>query len=345
MWWAMSRQVRTLLLGAVLCLVLLVGMFVLRVPYVVLSPGPTVNTLGKDGGTDIILIKGHATSPTSGHLNLTTVSVETDNTTVAGAIKGWLARDEVVVPHDSVFPPGVSQDQVNRQDQQDFVQSQDSATAAAACELKYPKGFGVLSVASDSPNAKVLKPGDRFVSVGGSRITDDGSLRRVLAALKVGDRIQVVVDRHGAQMSVTARMGAPANGTTSPRLGITVAEGCIPPFEVTLGLTGIGGPSAGLMFALGIIDKLGPDNLTHGRFIAGTGTIDPSGAVGRIGGIQLKMLGARRAGASVFLAPDGNCDDVRGNIPSGLNVIKVSTLHGAIQSLDALFTGRAVPRC
>jgi PDZ domain-containing protein len=101
------------------------------------------------------------------------------------------------------------------------------------------------------------------------------------------------------------------------------------------------------MFALGIIDKSGADNdLTGGKFIAGTGTIDPDGTVGRIGGIQLKMLGARREGATLFLAPDGNCSDVRGNIPSGLTVIKVSTLHDAITSLEAVRAGRTdVPHC
>jgi PDZ domain-containing protein len=341
----MSRQLRTLAVGAVLCLVLVVAMFGFRVPYVVLSPGPTVDTLGKDKGKDIILITGHRSSPTSGHLNLTTVSVQTEDATVAGAIRGWIARDQVVVPHDSVYPPGVSQQQTDRQDRQDFVQSQDSATAAAACELRYPRGFGVISVSADSPNASVLKAGDQFVSVAGSTVTDDASLRKVLATLKQGSKVPVIVNREGSRAALTVTLGAPAEGGTTPRLGITVAQGCLLPFEVTLDLGGIGGPSAGLMFALVIIDKVGTDYLTRGLFIAGTGTIDPAGAVGRIGGIQLKMLGARRAGATVFLAPDGNCDEVRGNIPSGLHVIKVSTLHGAIQSLDTLAAGGAVPHC
>jgi PDZ domain-containing protein len=343
----MSRQLRTLLIGAVLCLVLGVLTFGVRVPYVVMGPGPTINTLGKDdsSGTDIITIKGHDVSSTSGHLNLTTVSVDTEDTTVAGAIRGWLARDQVVVPHDSIYPPGKTPQQVNQEDQQDFTQSQNSAVEAAACELKYPKGFGVLSVQADSPNAKVLKPADQFISVAGVPVTDDTSLRKVLDAQRVGAQVPAVISRNKQQVAVTLTMGTPNEGSATPRIGITLTEGCFLPFEVNLGLGGIGGPSAGLMFALGIMDKIGTDDLTHGKFIAGTGEIKPDGTVGAIGGIQLKMLGAKRAGATIFLAPASNCSDVRGNIPSGLTVVKVSTLHEAVQALDTIGSGGTVAGC
>ena len=107
----------------------------------------------------------------------------------------------------------------------------------------------------------------------------------------------------------------------------------------------LGGPSAGMMFALGIIDKLTPMNLTGGRFIAGTGEITPSGQVQAIGGIQQKMVGARNAGATIFLAPASNCSDVRGAVPAGLRVVKVSTLNQAVTDLEAVEAGRPVPSC
>src|SRR6185312_10290456 len=151
--------------------------------------------------------------------------------------------------------------------------------------LGYPKGFGVLSVASDSPNRSVLQPGDRFVSVDGTKVTDDQSLRKVLAGHHAGDRLDVELIRAGKQQQASAALGTPAAGSSTPRLGITVTTGCLLPFVVTLSL-------------------------------AGTGSIDPTGAVGQIGGISLKMIAARRAGATVFLAPASNCADVRGNIPS-----------------------------
>lgn len=341
----MSRQSRTLVVGTALCLLLAVLSLSLRVPYLVESPGPTYNTLGQDDGKDIIALTGHAASPTSGHLNLMTVLSDTQKTTIAGALEGWIRHDEVVVPYDAIYPPGTSKQQTDQTNAQDFTSSQDNATAAAACELGYPKGFGVLSVTPDSPNQSVLKPGDRFVSVDGTKVTDDPSLRRVIADHKVGDRLPAELIRDGKQQPATITLGSPADGSSTPRLGITVATGCLLPFSVTLSLSGIGGPSAGLMFALGIIDKISDHDLTHGRFIAGTGSIDPSGAVGQIGGISLKMIAARRAGATIFLAPDSNCADVRGNIPSGLQVVKVATLHDAIASLDALANNQPVPHC
>jgi PDZ domain-containing protein len=100
-----------------------------------------------------------------------------------------------------------------------------------------------------------------------------------------------------------------------------------------------------MMFALGIIDKITPADLTGGRFIAGTGTIDPKGNVGPIGGIQLKMIAAKNKGATVFLAPAGNCDDVRKATPHGLQVVKVSTLHEAVQDLLDIQQGKSVPGC
>jgi PDZ domain-containing protein len=341
----MSRQLRTLVIGAVLCLVLGILSFAMRVPYLVESPGPTFNTLGKDGGKDIIAVSGHPVTATSGHLNLMTVSADTQNTTILGAVRGWLRHDEVVVPHDSLYPPGTSQQQQDEQNSQDFLVSQQNAVEAAACELGYPKGLGVDSVPTDSPNATALKGGDQFVSVAGTRITDDAALRKVLAAHRAGDKLPTTVLRAGKQVSATLVLQAPATGTDTPRIGITVVQGCLLPFQVTLSLTGIGGPSAGLMFTLGIIDKISTHDLTRGRFIAGTGTIEPSGKVGPIGGIALKMIAARRAGATVFLAPASNCADVRGNIPSGLQVVKVSTLHEAIASLDALADNQPVPHC
>lgn len=341
----MSRQLRTLIFGAVLCLVLGTLSFGMRVPYLVESPGPTFNTLGQDDGKDIIAISGHPVTPTSGHLNLMTVSASTQNITILGAVRGWLRHDEVVVPHDALYPPGTSEQQQNEQNSQDFLVSQQNAVEAAGCELGYPKGLGVNSVSADSPNAAALKSGDQFVSVAGTRVADDVALRKIIAAHRAGDRLPAVVLRAGKQVQTTLLLQAPAAQTSTPRIGITIVQGCLLPFQVTLSLTGIGGPSAGLMFTLGVIDKISTHDLTHGRFIAGTGTIEPSGKVGPIGGIALKMIAARRAGATVFLAPESNCDDVKGNIPSGLDVIKVTTLHDTITSLDASASGATAPHC
>jgi PDZ domain-containing protein len=128
-------------------------------------------------------------------------------------------------------------------------------------------------------------------------------------------------------------------------MGVDIIEQYKFPFSVKFSVGDIGGPSAGMMFALGIIDKLTSDNLTGGKFIAGTGEITSTGQVVPIGGIQQKMVGARDAGATVFLAPAGNCSDVRGAIPSGLRVVKVATLSQAMTDLEELKAGKTVPSC
>lgn len=120
--------------------------------------------------------------------------------------------------------------------------------------------------------------------------------------------------------------------------------------KVTLTLADVGGPSAGLLFSLGIIDKLHGDgaggDLTGGRTIAGTGTIDAAGKVGAVGGVSLKTQAAKRDGATVFLVPKAECSDAKAELPKGLRLIPVTTLKGAVNALEALESGKgAVPAC
>lgn len=350
----LSRRVRTLLASGLLFVVLLILTMTLPVPYVVLSPGPTCNTLTTCPGQSATIIKitGTPTRKTSGNLNLTTVSYTTSRLTVFDALRAWLQRDEVVVPRSALFPPGQTTAQVNTQNKNDFTSSQDNAIVAASCELGYPKAFGVLSVVANGPSDGVLHPGDVFRSIDGRPAGSYRQLKSILESDKPGATVSVVVRRNtsphrSSTKALKVTLGKPPAGGEGGSLGVTVppAPTCLAPFEVQLGLNDeIGGPSAGMMFALGIIDKVKTD-LTKGRFIAGTGTIAPNGAVGPIGGIQLKMIAARDAGATVFLAPAGNCSDVSGNIPDGLHVVKVATLHGAVQALEALEKGRSVPSC
>jgi PDZ domain-containing protein len=342
-----NRRIRTLIVCGVLFVVLFVLALVLPVPYVILSPGPTFNTLGADSsGNQIIVIKGRTANQTTGNLNMTTVDVSNQPVSVFEAIYGWLKSDEVVVPRSAVFPPGQSENEVNQQNTRDFAISQDSAVAAASCELGYPAKFGVVDVVSDGPAAQKLQPADLIRSFDGKDASSQSKLLALLSGAKPGSTADVGITRAGKEMSEALTLSAPPSGQQGARIGIGVGSVCSPPFTVDLGLGNqIGGPSAGLMFALGIMDKVGTRDLTGGRFIAGTGTIDPAGSVGAIGGIQLKMLAARRAGATVFLAPAGNCSDVRGAVPSGLDVVKVSTLHDAVQDLLALQAGKAVPHC
>lgn len=346
----LSRRVRTLIVAGVLFIVLFALVFTLPVPYVVLSPGPTYNTIGtvasENGQQQIISIKGAKVRKTTGNLNLTTVGVSTESITPFEAFVGWLKHDEVVVPRSSVYPPGESQQETDRKNTQDFVVSQDNATAAAECELGYaPVAVNVYQLVPGGPSSRVLQAGEQIVSVAGKTTRSTTALRSTLEAISPGTRVTLGVTRNGTPRSVAVTLGRSTDGKGGA-LGIVPNNVCKAPFTVDLALANqIGGPSAGLMFALGIIDKVGPTDLTKGRFIAGTGTIDPFGRVGPIGGIQLKMIAARAKGATVFLAPSGNCEDVKGNVPDGLKVVKVDTLHGAIEDLTKLENGQSVPGC
>jgi PDZ domain-containing protein len=342
---SLSRRVRTLIVAAALFLVLFILALTMPVPYVILSPGPTFNTLGTANGEQVIVIDGRTPNKTTGHLNMTTVSISGESITAFQALAAWFEHDQVVVPRTAVYPPGESEQQTNKKNQRDFQVSQDSATAAALCELGYPKGFGVIDVLPDGPSHGILEPGDRFISVDGQPVTSRAALDAVLGGLKPGDKADVVVNRNGKSARFSVTLGAAQGDEGKAFLGIVPDDTCLAPFTVKINLSDIGGPSAGLMFALGIIDKVGPDDLTDGRFIAGTGEIDARGQVGAIGGIQLKMIAARDRGATVFLAPAANCGDVRKATPSGLEVIKVSTLHEAVQDLLKIRKNEPVPGC
>jgi PDZ domain-containing protein len=252
----------------------------------------------------------------------------------------------VVVPRSSIYPPGQTQQQVNQQNTDDFTESQDNAVAASSCELGYPHEFGVSTVLSTGASYNKLKPADLFRTLDGAKITTSTALTTDLSKYSPGTTVNLGILREGKPATVAIKLGPKIAGRTGGSLGISTGSVCQLPFAVDLGLGNeIGGPSAGLMFSLGIMDKVGKINLTHGQFIAGTGTIDTSGDVGAIGGIQLKMIAARRAGATVFLAPAGNCSDVSGAIPKGLDVIKVDSLNDAVNELQALHSGKPVSHC
>ncbi|WP_434533604.1 YlbL family protein [Bifidobacterium psychraerophilum] len=248
-----------------LALVIGLIMLLLPSPYVVESPGPTQDVLGKSGDAAVIKISGVTTYKDSGSLLMTTVNavgVPGYPVTNAQVLWAWFDSHSIVMPREAIFPEGQTVDQYVNENKTQMTSSQDAATSQA---LKFLEAKGM-----DVSSAKV--------------------------SIHVDD---------------------------------------------------IGGPSAGLMYTLGTIDKLTEQNETGGKKIAGTGTMDDEGKVGAIGGIRLKMLGAKRDGAQWFLAPASNCSDVVGHVPSGLRVVKVSTLDGAYQALVAIGQGKAssLPTC
>jgi PDZ domain-containing protein len=345
----MSRRAVTLLIASVGVIGALLAAALLPVPYVALMPGPTFNTLGPLGKKPIIEISGRRTFPTKGHLNMVTVSYiggpgYTPPFNIFAAISAWLSPHNAVVPQEELFPPGQSQEQVSKQDTEEMANSQQSATAAALCELgiKFTTVDTITSTVRGLPAAGVLRGGDVIEAVNGTAPNCRVSIGSLIKARPVGEPVVLTVRRAAKVSKITLRT---ASYQGQPVIGVNLVESFAFPFKITINIGNVGGPSAGMMFALGIIDKITPANLTGGKFIAGTGEIDENGAVEPIGGIQQKMAAARAAGATIFLTPASNCADTTGAVPPGLRLVKVSTLRGAVAALTALKEGRPVPGC
>jgi PDZ domain-containing protein len=324
----------------------------LPVPYVILGPGPTLNTLGKGpSGRSLIQITGHPTYPTAGHLNLVTVSFQggpSDSLNIFAALRAWLTPHEAVVPQEELFVPGQTQRQVVQQDTQQMTSSQQTATAAALCVLgiKFQVVDTVAVVAKGLPADGVLRRADVITAVDGKPVTCKASAASLIRARSPGDPVTLTIARTVGGRRVIRQFHlktAAVQGT--PVVGVKVVESYVFPFNVKIRVGDIGGPSAGLMFALGIVDKLTPGNLTGGRFVAGTGEISAGGSVSAIGGIQQKMAGARQAGATLFLTPAANCPDTAGAVPAGMRLVKVRNLASAVSALHALAAGQSVPSC
>ena len=344
----MSRRSLTLAIAALATVIGIVITVLIPVPYVILGAGPTLNTLGKDSkGAPLISITGHATYPAAGHLNMVTVSYEGgpgSNLNIFQALRAWLDPSQAVVPESELFPPGQTAEQTQQQDTAQMASSQQVATAAAftALHIKYETQVVVLSTVTGYPASKALRAGDVIKAIDGKPVTGQTSLSSLITSHPAGSTLQLTVVRGGKTLTVSVT-SKESGGT--PVIGVQVQEQYKFPFTVKITVGDIGGPSAGMMFALGIIDKLTPDNLTGGKFIAGTGEITASGQVQPIGGIQQKMVGARDAGATVFLAPAANCADTAGAVPAGLRVVKVATLSQAVSDLEAIKAGKSVPSC
>ncbi|RKR74874.1 YlbL family protein [Frondihabitans australicus] len=331
-------------LGA--ALVIAVVLSLLPAPYLIEQPGPVFNTLGTnpyDGKqTPLITVSGHKTYATSGSLDLLTVSVvgnQTQRPNWAELVRAYFDPSRAVIPVEEIFPSGVSNKQVDQQNTIDMQQSQKSAVTAALAEEGYAVGTAITvsDVEKGSPASGKLAKGDVITAINGHSLTsnsDVDTLRALIA--KNGAKPATIAFRSGDSTGVKTTSITPQDEQGTYLLGIGATVTYDFPFSVTLKLADVGGPSAGMMFALGIIDKITPGKLNGGASVAGTGTIDAGGTVGAIGGIRQKMYGAREAGATVFLAPKSNCNEVTGHIPSGLHVYATTSLSQSVTILKTL---------
>jgi PDZ domain-containing protein len=339
-----NRRILTLVAALIPVLVLGVAGSVFTVPFVALGPGPTFNTLAEVEGRQVVDVQGAMLDPTTGHLNMTTVSVR-DGLNIFEALGFWVSGEHGLVPRAEVYPPGVPRQEIDKSNQQDFKDSEGNAEVAALHYLNLPTVVLVRKVGDDGPAKNVLAAGDELISINGAPINTPKDVVAAVSTQPPGSQITVTYRRDNAEQAATITLAARPDDATKGYLGLTPSEGARPPMAVTFNLADIGGPSAGLMFSLALIDKLSPGELDGGKFVAGTGTIDQDGKVGPIGGIQYKMLAAHDAGAETFLVPAANCNEAKQRTPDGLRLVKVDNLNGAVQSLNDINAGKPTVSC
>ncbi|MGW2087102.1 YlbL family protein [Streptomyces sp. NPDC001880] len=359
----MPRRTATMLASTLILIALLCAGVLIPVPYSEMSPGPTVNTLGKVDGEPVLQISGHKTYPTSGNLNMTTVRVTGADYSMnlVESVYGWLAHDSVVVPHDTLYPDGKTEQESTQENAEEFSQSQESAKVAALTELGIPVTSRVVvsTVVKGSPAQGKLHAGDVIKQVDGNPVKQPEDVAKLVTRHDPGEKVTFTIipartaqaaekagkEPEGSRKVVITTVKAPKENRAI--VGIQAGTDHTFPFRIDIKLADVGGPSAGLMFSLGVIDKLTPGKLTGGKFIAGTGTIDDKGKVGPIGGINMKLVGARDAGARYFLTPEENCKAAASDTPSGLTLVKVKTIDDAKKSLEKIQVGdtAGLPSC
>ena len=328
-------------LAGLLAVPLLVALWIVAVnqplPYVTYEPGLTVDVLDNPDGKEIIQVSGHKTYRDDGQLRMTTVYVTRPHPAEVNLFElmgAWLSPDDAVYPYRAVYSDDTTQDSNQVEGAIEMVSSQDAAIATALEELDFPvkPAAEVFSVGQDTPADGVLEVRDLIVRVNGTRTETIESVGEAVRATPPGQDVTLKVLRGGTPRTLTV---TPGQKDGKPFIGVDMIAGFEFPFQVSVEIDdAIGGPSAGLMFSLGIYDTLTPGSLTGGAVVAGTGTIDQDGKVGPIGGIQQKIAAAREAGAELFLVPPDNCAEALDGPNGDMTLVRADTMHDAVTAIE-----------
>ncbi len=304
----------------------------IQLPYYALGPGPARDV------EPLIHVSGHQEFPSPGQLIMTTVRFHT--VSVLGALVAWLDPNEAVVSQRVLYPPGESADQEAQRSLSQMDQSKIDATYVVLRRLAgYPKEHGdgalIEFVYPGCPAEGKLYAGDVVHEIDGTPVHTQEEAAAALDAAPVDSAITFQVEAAGETHDVRVTRGQ-CPGTDRPLVGINLIDQF--PFDVQISSGDVGGPSAGLMWSLGLYDLLTPGDLTGGRTVAGTGTIDTRGHVGPIGGIRDKVVGAERAGADLFFVPADNMKELQGVDTGDMRLVEVKTFQDALDALGASST-------
>ena len=313
-------------------LILAAFLFPLSMYYVYL-PGPAKDV------ESLVDVSGAKTYSSEGSLFLTTVTVDTE-VTFADLVQAGLDSQKAVV-NSSALTQGGSLHDLQQQQEQEMDDSKLHAeeVALGALGLGTPTGDGakIVETIDGSPADGLLRPDDVIVSLNHQAIGTTCDVARIMNSVEAGDPVSLVVLRDGQRKRFSDLKTASNPEDGSALIGISMTDQNLefnPDVKVKIRTGSIGGPSAGMMFALGLYDRLTPDDLTGGKQIAGTGTIECDGTVGPIGGIEEKIAGAERAGAEVFLAPEADAPAAK-KVAHDLTVVSVGTFEDAVDYLES----------
>lgn len=346
---------RSLAIGiALLALIVVIAALTMRVfvPVTRYSPGPTYDVLGeRSNGEPIVEVQGHETYPTEGQLRMLTVNTTGPQAKLSlfEVMSAWFNSDFDLYPRKAIFPEPQTNEESRQESAREMVTSQDVAVAAAlhALDIATESAPMVVQVITGGASQDILKVRDVLRSVNGVATPTLETLYAELAKLSPGDVVRIGIEREREPRTVDITTVAAADDPDRAVIGIFPAVGYVFPFDVNVTVDqGIGGPSAGMIFALSIYDTLTPGALTGGETIAGTGTISATGEVGPISGVRQKIAGAERDGASLFLVPVTNCDEAV-EAETDLRVVPVATLDEAIGVIEtyAADADAALPSC
>jgi Lon-like protease len=299
-----------------------------RLPVVALSPGPMEDVLAR------LKVEGSRVYDSEGKLYLTSVGID-DDVRFYEALLDMANRDVQLVPRAELYPEDQESTEIDKENAALMDRSKETASVVALREVGYeiePSGVEVTQVVAGTPADGKLRAGDRILKADGRAVASTEDVRAAITGHEIGERVAFRIDRDDTEKDVSVQVRE-ADG--QPRVGILLRD-LFPDLPVKVSIeteNNIGGPSAGLMFTLSIIDKLTPEDLTGGRRIAGTGEIALDGGVLPVGGVAEKLVAVRRLGVTTFLIPAENCDSVRGRVPDGLRLVKVAKIGDALRFL------------
>ena len=335
-----------------------------KLPVVALSPGPMEDVLSQ------LKVQGSTVYDSKGKLYLTSVGID-DNVRFYEALLDMANHDVELLPRNLVYPATQNDEEIDRENAELMDRSKETATVVALREVGYdiePSGVEITRVIAGAPAHGRLKPTDRILEADGRPVHSTEQVRAAIRSHKAGERVSFKIERVGRTSTVAVPLqqvdGEPRVGVLlrdvfpalpvtpqqvdgEPRVGILLRD-VFPSLPVKVSIetqNHIGGPSAGLMFTLSIIDKLTEEDLTAGRRIAGTGEIALDGGVLPVGGVAEKLVAVHRMGVKTFFIPEGNCDGVRGRVPKGLRLVKVAKVKDALRFLRDPKVAATAPGC